>query len=59
MKNLTAEITADSDDHLAMALREVARLIEEGYTHGGDGGDGGSYYFDVKDETHAGYVIAD
>ena len=48
MKKLTVKVEAETELELAVALDEVKKKIEEGYSQGFDGGEIGNYSFEIK-----------
>lgn len=50
MSNLTVNAKGESTEDLLLALREVIRLVEEGYTSGHNSNTYSSFYFDINED---------
>jgi len=48
MKKLIVKVEAETELELGIALDEVKKKIEEGYSEGFDGGEIGNYFFKIS-----------
>lgn len=50
MLKLTIAIQGKTEGDLAVALEQVQKQVEGGFTSGGDRNDSGRYYFEIEGE---------